>query len=48
MLEDVIDPEKKDQRKTDAIAVSVTVGGWQVLNPTWRKRYELWKNLKTA
>lgn len=27
MLEDVIDPEEKDQRKTDAIAVSVTVGG---------------------
>jgi hypothetical protein len=27
MLKDVIDPEEKNQRKMDAIAVRVTVGG---------------------
>ena len=52
MLEDVIDPEENDQRKTDAIgiAVSVTVWGWgvQVLKRTWRKGCELWKSLKTV
>ena len=52
MLEDVIDPEENDQRKTDAIgiAVSVTVWGWgvQVLKLTWRKGCELWKSLKTV
>ena len=37
MLKDVIDPEEKNQRKTDAIAVSVS-WGWQLLNLTWRKR----------
>ena len=48
MFKDVTDPEETDKRKTDDIAMSVTVGGWQLLNLTWRKRYELWKNLKTV